>query len=153
MKRSCGILTYRRHGDQVEVLLCHPGGPYWVSKEEHAYSIPKGEGEKGEAAIATALREFNEETNLIAQKEKVHYLTSKKVSNKKMIIIFVQEQDYNLEECKSNSFELEWPKESGQYQSFPECDRFIWVGINRAKELVFKQQVFFIERLEQLLRK
>lgn len=153
MKRSAGILVYKKENNKIKVLLCHPGGPYWEDTHFHSWGIPKGEVDDGEKIIDTAIREFNEETNLSIDKDKIEFLASKKVSNNKLITIFYKESDFDLCKCKSNTFSLEWPKGSGVINEYPENDKFEWIDIEEAKELVFVQQVSILNKLEDKLNK
>lgn len=153
MKRSAGILVYKKENDCLKVLLCHPGGPYWQGTNLHSWGIPKGEVEDDENLKATAIREFKEETNLEIDEDGLDYLASKKVSNNKLVIIFCKKEDFDLNKCKSNTFQLEWPKNSGTLKEFPENDKYEWLDIKDAYDLIFKQQVFFLERLEKRLMK
>ena len=102
MKKSAGILMYKRENDKIKVLLCHPGGPYWEGTNLHCWGIPKGELDGDERVIDTAIREFKEETNLKVTKDGINFLASKKVSNNKLVIIFMKEQDYDLTNCHSD---------------------------------------------------
>ena len=89
MKKSAGILMYKRENDKIKVLLCHPGGPYWEGTNLHCWGIPKGELDGDERVIDTAIREFKEETNLKVTKDGINFLASKKVSNNKLVILFL----------------------------------------------------------------
>ena len=153
MKRSAGILVYKKEYNKIKVLLCHPGGPYWEGTHLHSWGIPKGEVDDGEKILDTAIREFNEETNLKINKDNIEFLTSKKVSNNKLITIFYKENDFDLSKCKSNTFSLEWPKGSGKVNEYPENDKFEWIDLEDAKELVFVQQVSILNKLQDKLNK
>ena len=104
MKRSAGILVYRIQNKQIEVLLCHMGGPYWQGIDQGGWSIPKGEM-TSEKAITTAIREFQEETSFQIEKEKLTFLGSKKQSNNKLVIIFTAMGDYDASKAFSNTFQ------------------------------------------------
>lgn len=147
MKRSAGILVYRKN-KEVEVLLTHPGGPYWKDATSHCYSIPKGELEGNESSKKAAIREFKEETNLDAKIDELDYLASKKISNKKLAIIFVINKDYDLSNCKSNTFTKDF---NGIIQEFPEVDGYKWFKLDEAKEMIFNSQVYFIDRFKEYL--
>lgn len=148
LKRSAGILIYKLENETIKVLLGHMGGPYWQNVEKGSWSIPKGEF-KNELAINAAIREFNEETGLTIKKENINYLSSKKVSHKKLIVTFYKEGNYTLNNTKSNTFELEWPKGSGIIKKFPEIDKVEWLDIETAKEKILRNQVYFLNKLEE----
>ena len=132
--------------------MCHFGGPYRENVDIGGWSIPKGEVDKEEKLLDCAKREFFEETNLKITTE-LHYLGSHKVSHRKLAIIFYTCCDYDLANCKSNTFEIEYPKGSNKIQSFPEMDRFLWMDIETAKEKIVSSQVYFLEKLEEVLKK
>jgi predicted NUDIX family NTP pyrophosphohydrolase len=118
---SAGILAFRRK-TALEVLLAHPGGPFWAKKDDGVWTIPKGLVEPGEDFVAAARREFNEETNLTAEGELLA-LTPVNQKSGKLVHAFAIEADFELGAFSSNAFEIEWPPKSGQRQSFPENDR------------------------------
>ena len=149
LKRSAGILIYKIENNNIKVLLGHMGGPYWQDVENGSWSIPKGEF-TSELAINAAKREFEEETGFTAPKN-LNYLSSKKVSNKKIIIIFYGEGEYDSTKAISNTFKLEWPKCSGTIKEFPEIDKVEWMDINIAKKKILKNQVYFLNKLEEKL--
>ena len=144
MKQSAGILL--RRGD--EVLLVHPGGPFWAKKDAGAWSIPKGEYEAGDDPRACALREFEEElgTALPADTELVE-LGSVKQKSGKVITAFAAEGDLDTETITSNTFEIEWPPRSGRMQAFPEVDRAAWFSLAEAREKLNPAQAEFLVRL------
>ena len=146
MKRSAGILLWKKEGTQYYVLLTHFGGPYWDKKDKGAWSIQKGISEPGEKVLATAKREVSEETNLLLDKP-INYLASKKVSNNKLVIMFESYFDGDISNFKSNTFELEWPIKSGKIEKFPEMDKIRWFTLEEALEYINPSQVFFIRRL------
>ena len=148
MKRSAGVLVYKREDNDIKILLCHFGGPYWEGIDIGAWSLSKGEVVEGEDVIFTAKREFREETNLDINTP-VFYLGSKKVSRKKLAIMFYTEADYNLDNCHSNTFELESPRGSGIIKKFPEMDKYEWMSIDKAKEKIISNQLYFINKLEE----
>lgn len=136
---------YRRTSGVVEVLLVHPGGPMWKGKDEHSWSIPKGEFEKGETPLEAAKRELREEVG--AKLKGVPFsLGSVKTSNKH-IYIFAIEQDYDASKSHSNTMDLEWPPKSGKIITIPEVDKAEWFPLHQAKKLVHKSQEEFISRL------
>ncbi len=148
MKKSAGILFFKREEETIKVLLCHPGGPYWEGTHLHSWGIPKGELDKKEKVKEAAIREFKEETNLKVEGE-ITFLYTKKVSNNKLVTIFYKEQDLGLSNCKSNTFSLEWPKGSSIINEYPENDKFEWIEIEEAYNLIFKQQKVFLDKLKE----
>lgn len=148
MKRSAGILLYKKENENIKVLLCHPGGPYWENTNLHSWGIPKGELDKNEKLKEAAIREFKEETNLDIDNNLI-FLYTKKVSNNKLVTIFFKEQDLELSNCKSNTFLLEWPKGSKQIKEYPENDKFEWINLEEAYELIFPQQIIFLDKLKR----
>lgn len=148
MKKSAGILVYKKENDQIKVLLCHPGGPYWQGTDLHSWGIPKGEVEEKEKVLATAVREFKEETNLDIDINKLQFLYAKKLSNHKLVIIFTCCEEFNLSNCKSNTFSLEWPKDSGIINEYAENDKYEWFDIHMAKDYIFPKQVVFLNMLK-----
>ncbi len=137
--RSAGILLYRYAGGRLEVLLVHPGGPYWTRKDEGAWSIPKGMCEKGEDALAAALREFREETGSEPVGEAVP-LGTFRYSSGKLVVAFAMEGDLDLANFTSNTFAMEWPPRSGRMAEFPEADRAAWFAIDEAERRIVKGQ-------------
>lgn len=152
MKRSAGILVYRKQKDKIQLFLTRMAGPYWEGINEGAWSIPKGERTKKEKTIDCAKREFNEETGLKVDNE-LHFLGSKKVSHQKLVTIFITEQDLNEKNFHSNFFTMEYPLGSGVYQEFPEMDQGKWMDIEEAKKLIIKNQLWFIRKLEKKIKK
>ena len=152
MIKSAGVLVYRYNKNNLEVLMCHFGGPYREHVDKGGWSIPKGEVDGKEKLLDCAKREFFEETNLKITTE-LKYLGSHKVSHRKLAIIFYTCCDYDLSHCKSNTFEIEYPKGSSKMQSFPEMDRFLWMDIETAKEKIVPSQIYFLEKLEDSLKK
>lgn len=148
MKRSAGVILWKKEGPQYYVLLTHFGGPYWDKKDKGAWSIQKGISEPGEKVLMTAKREVGEETNLLLDKP-INYLASKKVSNNKLVIMFESYFDGDISNFKSNTFELEWPIKSGKIQNYPEMDKIKWFTLEEALEYINSSQVFFIKRLAE----
>lgn len=146
---SAGILAYRRNGSGLEVLLAHPGGPYWRSKDEGAWSIPKGAVESGDV-IACAKREFNEETGFTADGP-LAALTPLRQKSGKMVHAFAMEADFDTAAFSSNSFEMEWPPRSGKLQKFPEIDRVAYFNLATARKKILPGQRAFIEELVRKL--
>jgi predicted NUDIX family NTP pyrophosphohydrolase len=149
-RNSAGILMYRRRQGIVEVLLAHPGGPFWARKDLGAWSIPKGEFEPDEDSLAAARREFEEETGLSVTGEFIP-LAPIKQSGGKIVHIWAVEGDCDASAIKSNTFMIEWPPRSGRQQEFPEIDRADWFSLDAAREKVTKGQRGFIEELQGIL--
>ena len=148
-KQSAGLLVFRHNGNLVEVLLVHPGGPFWAKKD--SWSIPKGETEDDEDLLEAAKREFEEETGLKPTVGPLIELGSAKQGSKTNFIWAV-EGDFDLAKFKSNTFQMEWPPNSGQEQEFPEVDKAQWFSLDVAMQKVFKAQTVFLERLADLLQ-
>lgn len=146
---SAGILAYRRKRG-LEVLLAHPGGPYWRSRDEGAWSIPKGVVESGDL-LACARREFNEETGLHANGDFVA-LTPRRQKSGKTVHAFAIEADFDLSGFVSNRFEMEWPPRSGETQAFPEVDRIAYFTLPIARRKILPGQRPFIEELARRLK-
>lgn len=149
--RSAGVLAYRRTSGALEVLLVHPGGPFWRHKDLGAWSIPKGEYGADEPADAAARREFAEElgTELSAP---LHPLGDIKQRGGKIVTAFAAELDLDAEAISSSRFEIEWPLRSGRMQSFPEVDRAAWFTLDEARARINPAQVAFIDRLADSVR-
>jgi predicted NUDIX family NTP pyrophosphohydrolase len=141
---SAGILAFRRNAT-VELLLAHPGGPYWQNKDAGAWSIPKGMVESGDV-LACAKREFNEETGLTARGPFIPLQPVRQKSGK-TVHGFAIEADFDLTAFASNQFEMEWPPHSGQQQSFPEIDRIAYFDVATARRKILPAQRPFIEEL------
>ncbi len=150
-QQSAGLLLYRRRDGRIEVFLVHPGGPFWARKDAHAWSIPKGELDSGEDALAAAKREFREETGLEPGAGPFVALAPCKQSGGKRVQAWAAEGDCDAAAVRSNSFEMEWPPRSGRMQSFPEVDRAAWVPLAEAKGRLHKGQAPLIDQLEALL--
>jgi predicted NUDIX family NTP pyrophosphohydrolase len=138
-QRSAGILMYRLAASRPEVLLVHPGGPFWASKDEGAWSIPKGLYEPGEDPASAAKRELLEETGCAPSGEPTP-LGEFRVGSK-LLTIFALEEDFDLENFKSNTFTMEWPPKSGRMAAFPEADRAAWFGVEEARRKLLKGQL------------
>jgi predicted NUDIX family NTP pyrophosphohydrolase len=150
-KKSAGLLMYRRHHGVLEVFLVHPGGPFWVKKDEGSWSIPKGEYTPEEDPLEVAKREFQEETSFNASGEFIP-MTPRKQPSGKVITAWVFEGDCDASAVKSNTFLMEWPPHSGRKQEFPEVDRAGWFSISVAKEKIIKGQSGFLDELSQILK-
>jgi len=143
---SAGILAFRRK-TTLEVLLAHPGGPFWAKKDDGAWTIPKGLVEPGDDLIAAARREFTEETNLAAEGELIA-LTPVNQKSGKVVHAFAAEADFELGAFASNTFEIEWPPKSGRRQSFPEIDRIAYFALPAAKTKIIAYQLPLLLELE-----
>ena len=148
-KQSAGLLLYRCKESGPEVLLVHPGGPYWARKDEHAWSMPKGEFAADEDAFAAARREFEEETGF-APRGAATPLGVLKTSGK-AIHAWAIEGDWEPLALRSNSFAMEWPPRSGRTKTFPEVDRASWFDLTTARTKIHRGQLALIDRLEALL--
>ena len=146
-KKSAGILLYRIHNNLPEVLLVHPGGPYWSKKDLGVWSIPKGEFDSDENPLDAAKREVEEETGLKVQGEFVE-LTPVKQKGGKVIYAWAVQGNLNATEIKSNTFEIEWPPKSGNKKAFPEIDKATWFNMDEAKKKIIQGQVQLILELE-----
>ena len=150
MDSSAGILMYRWSGPRLEVLLVHPGGPFWRNKDEGAWSIPKGEMDEGEDTEVAARREFTEETG-IAVSGPLEPLGEVRQRGGKRVFAFVVEGDLDVEGVKSNTFEMEWPPKTGRMQSFPEVDRAAWFDLPAAQVKILESQRSLLDRLAELV--
>lgn len=146
-KKSAGILLYRFHNNLPEVLLVHPGGPFWAKKDLGAWSIPKGEIEADENPLDAAKREVKEETGITVQGDFIE-LTPVKQKSGKVIYVWAVQGNFNLEEIQSNTFEIEWPPKSGKKKAFPEIDKAAWFTMDVAKKKIIEGQVPLIKELE-----
>ncbi len=149
-KQSAGLLFYRFNKKKLEVLLVHPGGPYWLKKDAGAWTIPKGEIENDEDPLLTAIREVKEETGINAAGNFIE-LTPIKQKSGKIVCAWAVEMDFDIAVLTSNHFEIECPPRSGQKQSFPEIDKAEWFSTEQAKEKILEAQIAFIVEVEQIL--
>ncbi len=147
---SGGLLLFRNRNG-LEVLLAHPGGPYWRNKDDGAWTVPKGEILDGEAAYDAAIREFAEETGFTPLGVLMS-LGSVQQAGGKQVYVWAVEEDWNPETLVSNTFGIEWPPRSGQTRLFPEIDRAQWFSIKSARTKILKGQSEFLDRLELLYR-
>jgi predicted NUDIX family NTP pyrophosphohydrolase len=150
---SAGILLHRQGIVGREVLLVHPGGPFWARKDAGAWSIPKGEVGEGEDPRACALREFAEETGTRLPDAALEELGSVRLKSGKLVLAFAVAGDLDPEAVRSNTFELEWPPRSGRTQSFPEIDRAGWFGLEEARAKLNPAQAELVDRLEALFER
>ena len=146
-KTSAGLLLYRRVDGALEVLLVHPGGPFWARKDDGAWSVPKGEYEPGEDPLGVARREFEEELGAIPPDGSIAPLGEIRQSGGKIVTAWAQEGDLDVTDIRSNTFEMEWPPRSGRMQEFPEVDVAGWFSLDEAKSKLNRGQVPFLERL------
>ncbi|CAA9530014.1 MAG: MutT-like protein [uncultured Solirubrobacteraceae bacterium] len=146
-KRSAGILLHRGTGGDVEVLLVHPGGPFWAKKDLGAWSIPKGEVDEGEDPRACALREFEEETGTRLDGDGLVDLGEIRQRAGKTVRAWAAEGDLDADAVTSNTFEIEWPPRSGRMQTFPEVDRAAWFALDEARRRILPAQAELLDRL------
>ena len=149
MKKSAGIVAFRRRNERVEIFLVHPGGPFWIGKDVHAWSVPKGEF-SDEEPLAAAKREFLEETGQMIDGDFVA-LPPVSVHGKTLYLFAVESNTPDPDRIHSNTFELEWPPKSGYLQQFPEVDRAAWVPIEQAPLKLHKNQQFLLRQLARLI--
>jgi predicted NUDIX family NTP pyrophosphohydrolase len=149
---SAGLLLFRRADERIEVMLVHMGGPFWSKKEAGAWSLPKGEHGPGEDAHGAARREFAEELGRDPPSGRELDLGTVKQSGGKLIRAWALEADFDARVLHSNTFELEWPRGSGQVREFPEVDRAGWFVLRAAHEQLVPGQRPFLERLAEALR-
>ena len=149
-KKSAGVLLYRFHNNLAEVLLVHPGGPFWAKKDLGAWSIPKGEFGVAEDPLDAAKRELEEETSIKADGNFIE-LTPVKQKSGKLIYAWALQKDIDPAVIRSNSFEIEWPPKSGIKKSFPEIDRAAWFTMDQARNKIIGGQAPLINELEAKL--
>jgi len=149
-KRSAGILMYRWADDELQVLLAHPGGPFWKNKDLGSWSIPKGEHAESEEPLMAAVREFSEETGASIDGD-FKPLGDIVQPSRKAVAAWAVEGDFDPAALTSNTFEMEWPPHSGRVQSFPEIDRVAWFGLPEARRKILPGQTAFLDRLAESL--
>jgi predicted NUDIX family NTP pyrophosphohydrolase len=149
--RSAGILLYRRRAHGLELLLVHPGGPFWARKDAGAWSIPKGEYGPGEEPREAARRELAEETGIVPGAADMLPLGEVVQRGGKVVTAFAVEGDFDPAKLRSESFEMEWPPRSGRRARFPEVDRAEWFPVAEARRRILAGQVELIDRLLQAL--
>jgi predicted NUDIX family NTP pyrophosphohydrolase len=145
--RSAGLLLFRRARDGLEVLLVHPGGPFWAKRDHGAWSIPKGEHAEDEDALAAARREFAEELGHAAPDGETIELGEVRQKAGKVVCAWAVAGDLNPEQITSNTFTMEWPPRSGRTREFPEDDRAQWFGLAEARERINPAQAALLDRL------
>ncbi len=149
-RNSAGILLYRIKNGKLQVMLVHPGGPFWAKKDKGVWSVPKGEFNPNESAREAACREFREETGNEVSGDFMD-LSPVKLKSGKIIYAFALEHDLDTSSIVSNTFEMEWPPKSGKTQEFPEVDKGAWFEPDVAREKINPGQVPFIDELEKKL--
>ena len=145
-RRSAGILLHRRREGRLEVLLVHPGGPFWANRDEGAWTIPKGEYEEGEDALDAARREFTEETGF-AVEGPFRELAPVRQRSGKIVRAWAVEGDCDVAAIRSNTFCMEWPPRSGRTAEFPEVDRGEWFTIEEARVKILAAQAPLLDEL------
>ena len=150
-RQSAGLLVYRFRDSTLQVLLVHPGGPFWQRKDDGAWSIPKGEFVEGEETpIAAARREFAEETGFAIEGEAIPLAPLRQASGK-VVHPFALEGDFDVAQLRSNPFSMEWPPRSGRVQAFPEVDRAQWFALDDAARKLLRGQLPMLAELADLL--
>jgi len=152
MATSAAICLWRRVAGEIEVLIVHPGGPYWAKKHEGAWSLPKGEfNPSAEDGLTAARREFAEELGAEAPTSGFVAIGETRLKSGKTILAWAAEGDLDADAIVSNTFSMEWPPRSGRQQDFPEVDTAMWCNYDGASEMLNPAQVVFVERLLQHL--
>lgn len=146
-KQSAGLLMYRRTAAGPEVLLAHPGGPYFARKDDGVWTIPKGEQAEGEDLLACAIREFEEEIGMKPHAADYPQLGCVRQAGGKTVHAFAFEGDFDERELRCNTFELEWPPRSGRKQAFAEIDRVAFFAVDAARRKLNPAQVPLLDRL------
>jgi predicted NUDIX family NTP pyrophosphohydrolase len=150
VKTSAGLILFREVAGELQVLLVHPGGPFWTKKDDGAWSIPKGEIEPDEDPLAAARREFSEETGFEVAGETIALSPLRQPSGK-IVHAWAVRGEADATALKSNTFPLEWPPKSGRMQEFPEVDRAEWFSLANAARKILKGQAAFLDQLRQKL--
>lgn len=160
-KISAGILLYRKRKNKLEVLLVHPGGPFWKNKDTHAWSIPKGEVKNGEDILEAAKREFKEETGIVLQakkeakkerKQDFVFLGSVTQKNGKIIYIWATQKNIpNPKKIKSNLVRIKFPPNSSKFIEFPEVDKAKFFTLEEAAKKITNGQIEFLKRFKKFL--
>ena len=149
-RQSAGLLLFRNTSGALEVLLVHPGGPFWSRKDDGAWTIPKGEFSPAEPPLQAALREFEEETGAAVTGPFLE-LQPRRQAGGKTIYAWAVRGDFDPTGLKSNTFTVEWPPRSGRVQTFPEIDRAAWFSLEQARLKILKGQAPFLDELESVL--
>ena len=145
-KKSAGLLLFRESSAGLEVLLVHPGGPFWAKKDDAAWSIPKGEFGDDEEALTAAKREFEEEMGVPPAGEFIP-LEPLRQPGGKLVFAWALQADFDTSRLKSNMFSMEWPPKSGRHQEFPEIDRAGWFPMETARVKILKGQAGLLDQL------
>jgi predicted NUDIX family NTP pyrophosphohydrolase len=151
-RRSAGIVLYRRAGGTLEVLLVHPGGPFWANRDAGAWSIPKGEHADDEAPLLAARREFAEELGVQPPDGEAADLGEVRQKSGKVVRAWAVAGDLDTTAVTSNTFTIQWPPRSGRMREFPEVDRAQWFGLAHAREKINPAQAALLERLAEFER-
>lgn len=148
--KSAGLLMYRFRDGELQVLVVHPGGPYWAKKDAGSWFVPKGEIEADEDELSAAKREFQEETSIVPVGP---FVDLGEVAHKsgKRVRVWAFEGDCDADAIVSNTFEMEWPPKSGRMQSFPEIDKAEFMNAERVREKLHPAEYGFVERLRAAL--
>lgn len=149
--QSAGLLVYRRRDATLEVLLVHPGGPFWQKRDDGAWSIPKGEVAENEADVEVARREFHEELGVAAPDGEFSPLGEVRQKGGKVVRAWAVAGDLDVSRLRSNTFQIEWPPRSGKMRQFPEVDRAGWFDLETARRKMLTAQREFLDRLEGVL--
>ncbi|HZX36963.1 MAG TPA: NUDIX domain-containing protein [Streptomyces sp.] len=150
-KRSAGLLLFRRRGADIEVLIGHMGGPFWQSRDDGAWSVPKGEYTPDEEPVAAARREFVEELGVPPPDGEWLPLGEARQAGDKVVTVWAVDGDLDTGLVVPGTFTMEWPRGSGRMQEFPEIDRAEWISVAGAREKLVTGQRIFLDRLEELL--
>ncbi len=150
-KLSAGLLLFREISGDIEVLLVHPGGPFWAKKDDGAWSIPKGEFEEGEDPLEAAKREFEEETGTVPPLGEFIPLEPVRQASGKVVHAWAVNGDFDPSTMVSNTFTMEWPPRSGRQQEFPEVDRAEWLSLQGATRKILKGQAPLLRQLVEKL--
>ena len=145
-RKSAGLLLFRQHASELEVLLVHPGGPFWAKKDEGAWSIPKGEIEEGEDPLAAAKREVAEELGVSPDGTFIP-LAPVRQPGGKIVQAWAIEADIDPSATTSSTFQMEWPPRSGRQQTFPEVDRAAWFTVSAARSKISRGQLPLLDAL------
>jgi predicted NUDIX family NTP pyrophosphohydrolase len=152
-KLSAGLLVYRSTNSRLDVLLVHPGGPYWAKRDDGAWSVPKGEYESGEDPLQVAIREFREELGRDPPSDgQPVFLGEARQPSGKRVTVWAVNGDVDVRVVHSNPFTMEWPPRSGRKEEFPEVDRAAWFEQTEARRKILQGQIPFIDRLFKLLQ-
>jgi predicted NUDIX family NTP pyrophosphohydrolase len=150
MQVSAGLLMFRKNGNNLELFLVHPGGPFWAKKDLGAWSIPKGLVDENEDKLVAAQREFTEETSFVASGPFID-LGMVRLKSGKVVYAWAFEGDHDPSELRSNTFEIEWPPRSKRMKEFPEIDQARFFSVAEARQRINQSQVPFVDRLIQIV--